>query len=53
VQPTDLLDKARGLAPILRERAFAAEQARRIPDETIADLKAAGLFRILQPALYG
>jgi 3-hydroxy-9,10-secoandrosta-1,3,5(10)-triene-9,17-dione monooxygenase len=53
VQPTDLLDKARGLAPILRERAFAAEQARRIPDETIADLKAAGLFRILQPAAYG
>jgi 3-hydroxy-9,10-secoandrosta-1,3,5(10)-triene-9,17-dione monooxygenase len=53
VQPTDLLDKARALAPILRERAFAAEQARRIPDETIADLKAAGLFRVLQPALYG
>ena len=53
MQPTDLLDKARALAPILRERAFAAEQARRIPDETIADLKAAGLFRILQPAVYG
>jgi 3-hydroxy-9,10-secoandrosta-1,3,5(10)-triene-9,17-dione monooxygenase len=53
VQPTDLLDKARALAPILRERAFAAEQARRIPDATIADLKAAGLFRVLQPALYG
>jgi 3-hydroxy-9,10-secoandrosta-1,3,5(10)-triene-9,17-dione monooxygenase len=53
VHPTDLLDKARALAPILRERAFAAEQARRIPDETIADLKAAGLFRILQPAAYG
>lgn len=53
MQPTDLLDKARALAPILRERAFAAEQARRIPDETIADLKAAGLFRVLQPAVYG
>jgi 3-hydroxy-9,10-secoandrosta-1,3,5(10)-triene-9,17-dione monooxygenase len=53
MHPDDLLDKARALAPILRERAFAAEQARRIPDETIADLKAAGLFRILQPAIYG
>jgi 3-hydroxy-9,10-secoandrosta-1,3,5(10)-triene-9,17-dione monooxygenase len=53
MQPSDLLDKAHALAPILRERAFAAEQARRIPDETIADLKAAGLFRILQPAAYG
>jgi 3-hydroxy-9,10-secoandrosta-1,3,5(10)-triene-9,17-dione monooxygenase len=53
MQPNDLLDKARALAPKLRERAFAAEQGRRIPDETIADLKAAGLFRILQPAAYG
>jgi 3-hydroxy-9,10-secoandrosta-1,3,5(10)-triene-9,17-dione monooxygenase len=49
----DVLDKARALAPVLRERAFAAEQARRIPDETIQDMKDAGLFRILQPALYG
>jgi 3-hydroxy-9,10-secoandrosta-1,3,5(10)-triene-9,17-dione monooxygenase len=53
MKPDDLLDNARALAPVLRERAFAAEQARRIPDETIADLKAAGLFRVLQPALYG
>jgi 3-hydroxy-9,10-secoandrosta-1,3,5(10)-triene-9,17-dione monooxygenase len=53
MQPEDVLDKARALAPVLRERAFAAEQARRIPDETIQDMKDAGLFRVLQPALYG
>jgi 3-hydroxy-9,10-secoandrosta-1,3,5(10)-triene-9,17-dione monooxygenase len=53
MRPEDVLDKARALAPVLRERAFAAEQARRIPDETIQDMKDAGLFRILQPALYG
>ena len=34
-------------------RAFATEEARRIPDETIRELKEAGLFRILQPARFG
>jgi 3-hydroxy-9,10-secoandrosta-1,3,5(10)-triene-9,17-dione monooxygenase len=51
--PEDLLDKAKALAPILRERAFATENARRISTETMTDLKAAGLFRVLQPAAYG
>ena len=31
-----LLQKARALAPALRERAAATSQARRIPEETIA-----------------
>jgi 3-hydroxy-9,10-secoandrosta-1,3,5(10)-triene-9,17-dione monooxygenase len=53
MRPEDLLDRARALAPVLRERAFAAEQARRISVETIDDLKAAGLFRALQPKKYG
>jgi 3-hydroxy-9,10-secoandrosta-1,3,5(10)-triene-9,17-dione monooxygenase len=53
MRPQDLIDKAHALAPVLRERAFDAELARRIPDETMSDLKAAGLFRALQPALYG
>ena len=53
MRPVDALDRARSLAPVLRERAFAAEQARRISDETIAELKEAGLFRILQPARFG
>lgn len=37
----------------MRERSAAAEQLRRVPDETIADLIAAGLLRICQPARYG
>ena len=53
MRPVDALDKARSLAPVLRERAFATEEARRISDETIAELKEAGLFRILQPARFG
>jgi 3-hydroxy-9,10-secoandrosta-1,3,5(10)-triene-9,17-dione monooxygenase len=53
MQSEDLLDRARALAPVLRERAFDAENARRLPAETIADLRSAGLFRVLQPAAYG
>jgi 3-hydroxy-9,10-secoandrosta-1,3,5(10)-triene-9,17-dione monooxygenase len=53
MRPVDALDRARSLAPVLRERAFATEQARRISDETMAELKEAGMFRILQPARFG
>jgi 3-hydroxy-9,10-secoandrosta-1,3,5(10)-triene-9,17-dione monooxygenase len=53
MQSGDLLDRAQALAPVLRERAFDAENARRISKETIDDLKSAGLFRVLQPAAYG
>jgi resorcinol 4-hydroxylase (FADH2) len=45
----DLLERVKALAPALRGRAVAAEQARRVSDETAAELRAAGLFRILQP----
>ena len=41
--------KAREMIPVLRERAAEAERIRRIPDQTIADLRAAGLWRILRP----
>ena len=38
---------------MLRERAPEAERIRRIPDETIEDLREAGLWRILRPESYG
>jgi len=47
------MDRARSLVPVLAERARRAEELRRIPDETIADLHAAGLLRILQPRRTG
>lgn len=47
------LDRALALVPVLRERAPQAEALRRIPDETIRDLREAGLWRILRPARYG
>ena len=39
--------------PVLRERAPRAEELRRIPDDTINDLHASGLFRMLQPRRVG
>lgn len=54
-QPSDieLRARARDILPRIRARARDAEALRRIPDETIADIRDAGLFRILQPARWG
>lgn len=48
-----LIQRARDLYPALCERVPATRALRRLPDETIADLQAAGFFRMLQPARYG
>jgi len=44
-----LLRRARALIPRLAERAATAAAARQLPAETIADYRAAGVLRILQP----
>ena len=44
---------AMALVPALRARAAETERLRRLPDATIADLHAAGLFRLYRPARYG
>ncbi len=49
----ELRAAAEALVPVLRERAPRAEELRRLPDETIADLHRTGLFRILQPGRVG
>jgi len=51
--PADLIARARTLIPVLAARAAKAEQDRRVPDETIADMQAAGLFRVFQPERWG
>src|SRR5499427_10162597 len=48
-----ILDRARALIPRLAERAPAAAAARRLPDETIAEYREAGILRILQPKRFG
>jgi alkylation response protein AidB-like acyl-CoA dehydrogenase len=47
-----LAEAARTMAPRLRRRAAAAEQRRVVHAETIAEMKAAGLFRLMQPLAY-
>lgn len=49
----ELAARAEALIPVLRERAARAEELRRLPDETIADLHESGLFRVLQPKRVG
>lgn len=46
-------EQARELAPKLRERAEETERLRRLPDETIADIKKVGFFKMLRPKRYG
>ena len=48
-----LTTAARDIAPTLRERAVYTDALRRLPDENVADMKAAGLFRVIQPARCG
>ena len=49
----ELINRAMGLVPVLRDRAEMTDKLRRIPDETVEDLKEAELFKILQPVRYG
>jgi len=48
-----LVDRARDLVPVLRERAMQTERERRLPAETDAAFREAGFYRALQPARYG
>ncbi|HBG29308.1 MAG TPA: flavin-dependent monooxygenase [Gammaproteobacteria bacterium] len=49
----ELLERARGMRKVLQERAAQCAAASRVPDETIADFKDAGFFKILQSKAYG
>lgn len=52
-EPQALIRRARDMIPRLLARAPAAEAARCLPKETIAEMQEAGFFRILQPARWG
>jgi 3-hydroxy-9,10-secoandrosta-1,3,5(10)-triene-9,17-dione monooxygenase len=49
----EMISRARAMIPALRERARLGERERRLPKQTIADMQAAGLFRVLQPKRWG
>jgi alkylation response protein AidB-like acyl-CoA dehydrogenase len=48
-----VLERAQGLIPLLTERAPDAAAARQVPAETVAEYRAAGILRILQPRRFG
>ncbi|MFD2499332.1 acyl-CoA dehydrogenase family protein [Rhizorhabdus histidinilytica] len=48
----ELIERARAMIPVLRERARATAE-HKVPDESIAEMQAAGFFRILQPKRWG
>src|SRR5205814_2857517 len=48
-----LLNGVRAMVPALAERAPSCTAARTVPTETIADYRAAGIMRILQPKRFG
>lgn len=47
-----VVDGVRELLPALRERAQKAEDARKVPEESIEALRDLGFFRLLQPRRY-
>jgi len=49
----ELISRARALVPVFAQRAAQAEHDRMVPKESIADLQATGLFRVLQPKRWG
>ncbi len=53
VSAPELLRIACDLVPVFRNRAAQTEELRRLPDESISDLLASGLYRIGLPVRYG
>jgi 3-hydroxy-9,10-secoandrosta-1,3,5(10)-triene-9,17-dione monooxygenase len=49
----EVLTNVRDLLPGIRERAAEAEERRVLPETTVKELVAAGVFRMLQPLRYG
>ena len=48
-----LLDRARVLTPLLKERALQTEKDRMVSAEVIAAIADAGIFQLLQPRRFG
>lgn len=47
------LERARSFNSVLRARQAEADEARRVPEASVAELREAGLHRLLQPARHG
>lgn len=53
VDPDELVARAAALKPNLRDRQRETERNRRVSDDSVVEIKAAELYKILQPARYG
>ena len=53
LKPVSVLDAVGNLLPAVAERASQVEVARRLPHDLLADLTAAGCFRMLLPRSHG
>lgn len=53
VAPHEVLERARALIPVLRDRAAESARERGLPAGTIDAMRDAGLFRVLQPKRWG
>ncbi|MDD3763920.1 MAG: acyl-CoA dehydrogenase family protein [Nevskiales bacterium] len=53
ISPEVLVQRARDMIPRLKERAAQCDADRKVPEQTIAEMKEAGFFRVLQPKRYG
>ncbi len=53
LEPVSVLDAVANLLPAVAERASQVEAARRLPHDLLADLTAAGCFRMLLPPSHG
>ena len=53
VTPEVLVQRARDMVPVLKERAKQCEEARCVPKETVAEMQKAGFFEVIKPKLYG
>ena len=53
IDADDLVARAAALKPVLRERQRETERSRRVSDDTVAQIREAGLYKVIQPARYG
>jgi 3-hydroxy-9,10-secoandrosta-1,3,5(10)-triene-9,17-dione monooxygenase len=50
---TEVIAAARALLPVLKDRARATEDLRMLPQETVADLRRAGIHKLFTPKRFG
>lgn len=49
----DLIDRTESMLPAISARAMQTERDRRLPPETVRDIREAGLDRVMQPVVFG